>query len=125
MVAGEIACNELQAVEIAQRDGTLESEAERTQVGIPQHGRQVQRQRGLAELQAGIFTGAPAQQHLIHTEAVAALVVVVATIVVVVVAALGDARRSDELPRRGEYPGRAEAQAAARAVEIGATVGQA
>ena len=125
MQSGEIAGDQVQAVEIAERDRALEGDSTGPQVGVPQHRREVERQRRLAELQAGGFAGTPAHEDLVDAEIVAAFVVVVAPVVSVVVAAEGETGRADEFPGRREQPGQAVAQAAARAVEVVASVRQA
>ena len=122
---GEITGDQMQAVEVAERDRALEGDAARAQVGIPQHRRKVERQRRLAELQAGGLAGTPAHEDLVDAEIVAAFVVVVAPVVGIVVAAEGQTRRADEFPGRREQPGQAIAQPTARAVEVVASVRQA
>ncbi len=95
MLRRETAGDELQAAVVTEREGLIDADTGRAQIGVPGQWRQFERKRGLADEDPRVFTGSPAHPELIDI-GVIALVVVVDPVEVVVVAALREFDRGAE-----------------------------
>jgi len=117
-IAVEVARDQTQAVEVADRDGRLRAYADRTQILVPQHRTQFQRKHRFAGEQGRVSARAPAHEQLVDCNVVAALVEVVGTVLSVVVARCRELDRRTDFQFRDRIVEHAEAAAAKHALDI-------